>query len=344
MCGGAEPLVSVVTPVYNGELYLRECIESVLAQTYSNWEYLILNNASTDDTLAIAEDYARHDSRIRVIDCDELLPIIANHNRAFRHISGESRYCKVVSADDWIYPECLQKMVALAEAHPAIGIVGAYQLAGGKDIWYVRNVGLSYSQSVVPGRDICRAHLCGTLRVLGNPTSVLYRADLVRGSDAFFPNATHEADISACVEHLRYDNFGFVHQILTHERIHSDRATTSSLENNAYVSAEISDCQAYGDWYLSRQEKAERIEELLNEYYGYLSASAFKMKGKDFWAYHIERLDQLGYRFDAWKLGKGVAVKMMASLLNPKGTAQAISRHIRLYALLRGARANPKGS
>ena len=224
------PLVSVVTPVYNGEKFLRECIESVLAQTYDNWEYIILNNASADGTLEIAEEYSRRDSRIRVFSNDELLPIIANHNKAFGLIAEDSKYCKVVSADDWIYPECLEKMVGLAEANPSVGIVGAYQLSGGSDIWYVRNIGLSYAQSVVPGRDICRAHLLGTLRVLGNPTSVMYRADLIRDDDEFFPNPTQEADVSACIKHLRYADFGFVHQIMAHERIHHNRATTSSLD------------------------------------------------------------------------------------------------------------------
>jgi glycosyltransferase involved in cell wall biosynthesis len=54
-----EPFVSIITPVYNGEAYLRECIESVLAQTYSNWEYIVVNNCSTDGTLRIAEGYCR---------------------------------------------------------------------------------------------------------------------------------------------------------------------------------------------------------------------------------------------------------------------------------------------
>ena len=53
-----SPLVSVVTPVYNGETYLAACIESVLSQSYSNWEYVIVNNCSTDRTLDIASDYA----------------------------------------------------------------------------------------------------------------------------------------------------------------------------------------------------------------------------------------------------------------------------------------------
>jgi glycosyltransferase involved in cell wall biosynthesis len=59
-----EPLVSVVTPVYNGEEFLAECIESVLAQTYSNIEYTIVNNCSTDRSLDIALSYAAQDGLI----------------------------------------------------------------------------------------------------------------------------------------------------------------------------------------------------------------------------------------------------------------------------------------
>lgn len=57
MVKSAQPQVSVITPVYNGEAYITQCIESILAQTYSNWEYIIVNNQSTDGTLTIAEKY-----------------------------------------------------------------------------------------------------------------------------------------------------------------------------------------------------------------------------------------------------------------------------------------------
>lgn len=338
-----EPLVSVLTPVYNGGEFLRECVESVLSQSYQNWEYIIVNNASTDGTLDIAEEYSLRDSRIRIVSNDSVLPIIANHNRAFGLISSDSAYCKVVSADDWIYPECLEKMVGLAQFNPSVGMVGAYQLSGGRDVWYVRNVGLSYSQAIVPGRDICRAHLLGMSRVLGNPTSLLYRSDLVRATNDFFPNSTHEADISACLKHLRYADFGFVHQILSHERIHHQRATTVSLEINAYVAAEIGDCQAYGDWYLTKREREERLGELLDQYYAYLSASAFKFKDRQFWTYHAERLRDLGYQFDGWKLSRGIAAKALDLSLNPKETVQMLNRRVRLYYLLKGGRTPPRG-
>src|SRR5215470_7570143 len=113
----SQPLVSVVTPVYNGEKYLAECIESVLAQTYVNWEYIIINNCSKDRTLEIAQYYARIDRRIRVHNNETFIGMIENHNIAFQQISPTSSYCKMVHADDWLFPECIMQMVKVAEAH-----------------------------------------------------------------------------------------------------------------------------------------------------------------------------------------------------------------------------------
>ncbi len=58
------PLVCVLTPVYNGADFIEQCIESVLAQSFTNYEYIIINNCSTDNTLEIARRYAAKDSRI----------------------------------------------------------------------------------------------------------------------------------------------------------------------------------------------------------------------------------------------------------------------------------------
>ena len=124
-----EPLVSIITPVYNGELYISECIDSVLRQTYTNFEYIIVNNCSTDRTLEIAKKYAKKDKRIRIHDNDDFVDVITNHNNAFKKISNKSQYCKVVSADDYIFEDCIEKMVALAEENPSVGLIGS-SLAG----------------------------------------------------------------------------------------------------------------------------------------------------------------------------------------------------------------------
>jgi glycosyltransferase involved in cell wall biosynthesis len=332
MSNSAEPLVSVLTPVYNGDAYLAECIESVLAQTYSNWEYVIVNNHSTDGTLAIAERYAAQDRRIRVYSNETLLDIIANHNRAFRLASAEARYCKIVSADDWIFPECLARMVLIAEAHPSVGIVGSYQLSGGggdwKD-WCVKWDQVSYPSTVVPGRESCRIHMLGGPHVIGNPTSLMYRADLVRKHEAFYPNPTAEADTSACCRCFQECDYGFVHQVLSYERVHNVRMTTRSQSLNAYLSSEISDLLEYGGSFLSTDELHRRLEQLFTEYYDFLAVSAITLRNREFWTYHEKRMKEIGYPLNRVRLTKAIGMKTLGLLLNPKQTFGLAKKRLR---------------
>lgn len=332
-----QPLVSVVTPVYNGAQYLRECIESVLAQTYSNWEYTIVNNCSTDGTLAIAEEYAERDKRIRVYSNDSLLDIIANHNRAFRLLSPDSKYCKVVSADDWLFPECLTKMVSVAEANPSVGIVGSYQLSGGGPDWRrwrVRGGEMPYPSTVTPGREVCRLQMLGGPYVFGNPTSSLYRSDLVRAQDSFYPNSTAEADKSACYKCLQDSDFGFVHQVLSYERVHAKQMTEECRTLNTYVSSDLRDLLEYGRNYLTAEEIDRRLKEIIGNYYRFLAGSVFRRRDKAFWNYHKKRLDDLGHPFSNITLTKAVCVTLLdlklldLLLLNPKQMVGKILRRL----------------
>lgn len=324
MSTSQNSLVSIVTPVYNGGTYLAECIESVLKQTYGNWEYIIVNNCSTDDTLKVGERYARMDKRVRVHNNETFLAIIANHNKAFQLISADSTYCKVVSADDWILPECLERMVALADANPSVGIVGSYQLSGGAHKWYLRTYGLPYHSKVVSGREICRAQFLAGMDVFGNPTSNLYRSSLVRATDCFYPNSSAEADLSACFKHLKSADFGFVHQVLSCERIHEVRQTSISQGLNAYLSSKIGDLLAYGPFYLTGDELEGCVNDLLDKYYTYLATSALHLRGREFWRYHESRLKELGYPLSRLRLSKAVSLKVIDSLLNPKRTIEEV--------------------
>ena len=115
-----EPLISVVTPVYNGEKYFAECIESILAQTYQNWEYVIVNNCSNDKTLQIAEHYAKSDRRIRIENNDRFVSINDNWNNAFKQARG--RYVYGLSSDDIAPPAYLETLLEALEAHPECDI------------------------------------------------------------------------------------------------------------------------------------------------------------------------------------------------------------------------------
>src|SRR5688572_28821121 len=116
------PLVTVVTPFYNTAEYVGECIESVLAQTYQNWDYVLVDNKSTDGSAEIAQRYAEKDKRLRVIQNKNFLTQVENYNHALRQVSPICKYCKVVQADDWIYPNCLQEMVSAAESFENVSL------------------------------------------------------------------------------------------------------------------------------------------------------------------------------------------------------------------------------
>lgn len=324
-----QPLVSVLTPVYNGEKYLAECIESVLAQSYSNWDYTIVDNCSTDGTLEIAERYARMDKRICVHHYDEFVGVIENHNRAFRLITPENKYCKVVSADDILFHECLQRMVKLAEDNPSIGIVGSYQLSGSGDDWCVKYDKLPYPISVISGREICRWHLLGKGYVFGSPTSSLYRSDLVRSVDSFFPNPAPYGDTSACYKYLQNTDFGFVHQVLSYERIHEKMCSVECRNINGYAPAYLKDLLEYGPVYLTKDELEKRITEILSYYYKFLAVGFINFREKEFWKYHKTMLAELGYPFNRLRFVKAVCIKGIDLMLNPKQTIEKILKHMK---------------
>jgi len=168
--------------VYNGAEHLAECVESILRQTYQNWDCTIINNCSTDSSAEIARRYAAKDPRIRIYENEKFLRVISNHNVALRQISPASKYCKFVFADDWIFPECLERMVAVAEEHPSVGIVGAYGFRGRQVMW----AGLPFPGSLISGTEVCRKLFLENLYVFGTPHSLLFRSDLVRSRDPFY--------------------------------------------------------------------------------------------------------------------------------------------------------------
>jgi glycosyltransferase involved in cell wall biosynthesis len=310
-----EPLVSVVTPVYNGEKYLAECIESVLSQTYSNWEYIIVNNCSTDRTLEIAQNYARRESRIRVENNTEFVSAMQNHHLAFQYISRRSEYCKVVHADDLLFPECLTRMVEVAEVHPSVGIVGAYRL----DDVRVNLAGVPYPSRVVPGREICRATLLGELYVFGSPTSLLIRSEILRQHKEFYDERRfpRHADTAACYEFLQSWDFGFVHQVLTFTRRHDEARTSYSQAMETYLAEGLKMLVQYGPTYLTKAEYAKRLDQILADYYQFLGKSLFKHREEYFWDYHQKALMEAGNPLRSVKLAQSVIKEIIRVLLHP---------------------------
>jgi glycosyltransferase involved in cell wall biosynthesis len=296
------PLVSVVTPFYNTEAYLEECITSVIRQTYTNWEYVLVNNCSTDQSAAIAEHYAKqYPERIRLIHNNAFLSQVENYNAALRAISSESKYCKLVQADDWLFPDCIRSMVQVAEEHPRVGIVSAYGLEGDE----VRLDGLPYPSPEVSGRDICRLYFLQGKYLFGTPTSILLRSEIVCSRESFYDEryAPFE-DGHACFDLLRFWNFGFVHQVLTYSRRDNDGIISKASAYGLEPFLNFSMLMAHGRNYLSEREYRQCFKKVERTYLVFLSkhACARHRQGRDFWQFHRRGLASVGYTLDWHRL------------------------------------------
>jgi glycosyltransferase involved in cell wall biosynthesis len=319
-------LVIVLTPVYNGEKLLAESIRSVLAQTHTNFEYTIVNNRSTDRTMEIAEAFARQDSRVRVHNNVEFLSVVDNHNKAFSLIPDRAKYCKVVGADDWLYPNCVAEMVKLAEQYPSVGMVTSYVLCGNRVGWD----GLPYPSTCMKGRDVCRLRLLKGVKVFGGPSASLLRCSVVKEYQPFYKVGNYHGDTEAYLDLLQKYDFGFLHQVLSYNRKGGeDSRTTGYLQRvNSYPAADVEELSRFGPIYLSEEEQRLRLGQATQRYYRFLAQSVLELRNKEFWDYHRGRMRELGPGINYFKLSRYVVYRILDAVLNPKRTIEGLVKRI----------------
>ena len=316
----SHPLVSVVTPFHNTAAFLAECIESVLAQAYREFEYILVDNCSTDGSGEIAEAYAARDSRIRMIRRTQLLSQVQNYNAALAEISEASKYCKIAQADDYIFPDCLELMVKAFEQSESIGLVGAYDLKANA----VRGSGFPYGKSPVSGRETARLYLEKGIFPFGSPTTVMYRASLVRSARPFYDESRLHEDTEKCMEILQRWDFGFVPQVLAFLRADNESISNavrcfqpSSLDRYIIV-------QRYASVFLD-PGPAESLKQVAKrDYYQTLANAALRLRGSDFRRYHEKGLKTLGESIDWSYLVLVAAGELLWMAANPGETIRRL--------------------
>lgn len=285
-----EPLVSVFTPAYNAEKYISDCIESVINQSYKNWEYTIIDNCSSDNTKKIISRYAKNNLKIKVYTNKSVLEQIKNWNHGIRKINFDSKYCKILHADDWIFPECLEKMVKVGEAYPNVGIIGSYRLD--EDI--VTLDGLKYGNSVFNGHEICRNHLLSKYFVFGSPSSLLLRTDIIKNNKFLYDEDEIHADTFACLNILKEWDFGFVHQVLTYTRRHNESVSSYVKLFDTKTIERIRALEKYGEYYLDHDVLRYHKRKRLRGYHRLLSKRFFELRPLEYWKYQHNEIKRLG--------------------------------------------------
>jgi glycosyltransferase involved in cell wall biosynthesis len=279
-----------VVPFYNTAEHLAECVESILEQTYEVFEVLLVNNCSTDGSVEIAERFAAEDPRIRLVHNTAFVGQVENYNGAVAQASPEARYLKIVQADDVIFPTCLAQMVAAGEMHPSALIITSYYVKGRS----VMGSGVPWGKTLLTGREALRLHLLEGNFLFGSPTTVMYRASLVRQRVPFFPVGPVHEDTELIYEVLTEGDVAFVHDILTYLRVRegSILAGLASYDWQALDFYVI--VKKFGRRYLTAEEY-QRCEGLVaRDYLRALGAARFFRRESGYWAHHVRTLKSCG--------------------------------------------------
>jgi glycosyltransferase involved in cell wall biosynthesis len=304
---GVAPKVAIVTPVYNGAAFLADAIESVLAQTYANWTYLVSDNGSTDDTFAIAERYAARDRRIRAVRLPHL-PIVDNWNRMFSLVEDDAVYVKELHADDLLMPNCLAELLASMERYPTAGMVSSYCLYDAA----VSNIGVPVGSELLPGHEVIRRTLLGEFYVFGGPSQIMFRHDVIRElTPSIYDRKLRHPDLDLWYRVLGRHDFAFVHQVLSCERTHDQTQTntfgaqysTLALENFCFL-------RHYGPRYLDAAAYGSGHRRLLKEYRRRIARRMVGGAGLGYWRYHRDHLERYDYRLTIGDLAIGTGTEL----------------------------------
>lgn len=221
------PLVSLGIPVYNGEKYIAEALESVLKQTYRYWECHVINNASNDHTEEIVSTFAERDSRIQLHTYTDFLPIVENWNRTVLHISEKAVYYKLLQADDWLDPLYLEEMVRVMEIHPSTGICSSYRIDG----TVVNCDGLDYyNGEFYNGSEMLLKHLKEEIDITGSASTVMFRVDALKKLPQYpdiFDVMDFHCDTQLAFDVMCVSDVGFVFKVLSYTRWHPEAFTSS---------------------------------------------------------------------------------------------------------------------
>jgi glycosyltransferase involved in cell wall biosynthesis len=221
----AGPAVTVLMPLYNGEQYLREAIESILGQTFSEFELLVLDDGSTDAGPRIVRGYG--DPRIRLLSNEENLGIAATLNRGIRLAGG--RYIARMDCDDVSLPDRLRRQFDFMEGNPSVGVCGSRvrRIGAKKGIWKVK-----------AGDAAIRSRLLFE-NAMAHP-SVMIRKSVLDAKDLRYdPSLRCAQDYAFWVEIARHSRLANLEQVLVLYRVHADQISEAKKAEQRFAADRV---------------------------------------------------------------------------------------------------------
>lgn len=227
-----EALVSICLPVTQGEQFLRETIESVLNQSHSNLELLILDNASTDLSQAIIEHYAGSDRRIKHWRSPERLPLNAAYNQCLEKVSGQ--FTKPLAQEAILHPELIRESVNRFYVAPGLVLTAsACQHLTADDSGTVKQAASPFPAGLaadrhLAGSEIVRLSLSPLSNMIGCKSSVLFPSWLI--GKGFDPKLTHLGELEYWLRIILDGSFHRIsHELVTVRAAQTKKPTPNML-------------------------------------------------------------------------------------------------------------------
>jgi len=226
------PLVSVCIPTYNYARFIGRAIESVLAQTHSDLELIVLDDASTDQTAAVIARY-HGDERLSVQCYERNIGLFANFNRCLD--AGRGEYVKVLCADDWLHPRSIEDALAAFSRSPSAGMAASSGwLVDARD----RVIGLLRApfgdEPLVPRAQAIGAH-ADWGNAAGMPTHVLLRREAIAAVGGFEPEFAPASDVHLWLKVLSRYDLAWVPEPRCYLRIHDEHGHQWAYEPSESV-------------------------------------------------------------------------------------------------------------
>jgi len=220
------PLITVLMPAYNAAEYLNEAIESIINQTFTDFEFLIIDDGSSDNSIDIIKSY--NDKRIRLIENGENIKLIATLNKGINLSRG--KYIARMDSDDISFPERLQKQFEYMESHPDIGALGTAFISFGENV---------YSETVYPADDFdIRTGMLYKMQ-LCHPSAIIRKSVLIDNNIIFSFDFPHAEDYEFFYRVSRVSKLANLTDLLYKRRIHNKQVSKIYSETQKNKTLEI---------------------------------------------------------------------------------------------------------
>jgi len=221
-----RPKVSVCVPTYNYGRFLPEAIDSILGQSFDDFELIIIDDCSQDDTREVLQRYAARDSRVIARVNERNIGMVHNWNACLQKSRGT--YIKFVFGDDFLYsPDALRKMVDTLDGDPSVSLVGSARNLVYEQSYRSSSLVTFPENSIISGAEVINRCLKEEQNLVGEPTAVMFRREqAMRGFDVRYRQIV---DMEMWFHLLEERRFAYITEPLVSFRVHDSQQTAKNL-------------------------------------------------------------------------------------------------------------------